>query len=329
MASDRDVAVAFASAWGRRVGRPLTGWEVTAATGVRGLRLVNESGTFARFLLTEASDEAVAVLRANAVRWPMIAVEQRDAREPRSDGPFDYVDIDPYGSPVPFVAAAFAALRPGGVLAATATDLMVLAGVQPGACERKYGARPIRGRLGPEGGLRILLAYLSGEARTRGLAARPLLSYVGEHHLRVFVHVVGGSEREARDPTGEIDPRGWSGPSVGDRGPYGPLWLGPLFDPELVGSLRVPSTSAAPDETGRLFSTWREEVRADVPFYFEANRLASALALSMPPSIAALLEELRRAGYRAARTHARPEGFRTDAPRPVVESVARTLAREP
>jgi len=324
MAGDRDLAVAVAAAWRLRVGRPLSGWEPTAATGVRGLRLLNESGAFGRFLLTEASDAAGPVLRDNAARWPNVTVETGDGRVPPGAGPFDYVDVDPYGSPVPFVPSALEALRSGGLLAVTATDMMVLAGVQKGACERKYGARPIRGRLGPEGGLRILLAYLAGEARSRGRAARPVLAYVREHHVRAFVHVTVADDRP--DPVGQIDPSAWTGPWVGDRGPYGPLWLGPLFDPDLVRTLAVPASAAAPRETARFLATVREELSADVPFYFEANRLAAALSLPAPPPLDAFLAGLRRAGYRAARTHARPEGFRTDAPRVEVEGLARSLA---
>ena len=329
MAGDRDLAVAFATAWRRYEPRPWVGWEVTAATGVRGLRLLNESGAFARMLLTEASDEAVGVLRENAGRWPNAEVEQRDGRRAPAEAEFDYVDIDPYGSPAPFVPAAFTALRPGGILAATATDMMVLAGVQAGACERKYGARPIRGRLGPEGGLRILLGYLAGEARSRGLLARPLVAYVREHHVRVVVRVTVAGDEPPADPVGTIAPTEWTGPRVGDRGPYGPLWLGPLFDPDLVRDLRVPPTSHEPAATERLLATWQEEISADVPFYYESNQLASALTLATPPPLESFVADLRRAGYRAARTHVRPEGFRTDAPRPAVEALARTLSNPP
>jgi tRNA (guanine26-N2/guanine27-N2)-dimethyltransferase len=214
------------------------------------------------------------------------------------------VDIDPYGTPTPFVAAALSAVRPGGVMAVTATDMMVLAGVQKGACERRYGARPVRGRLSPEGGLRILLAYLE---------------------------VRSASHPPAADPVGIVDPETWDGPSLGDRGPYGPMWLGPLFDPELVGVLAVPPTAARPTQTATFIERLREETGADYPFYYESNRLAGDLHLAAPPALLPLVASLRERGFRSARTHARPEGFRTDAPRPVVETVARALseARQP
>lgn len=329
MAGDRDLAVAFAIAWGSERGGGGAGWDVTAATGVRGLRLVHESGAFDRFLLTEANPEAVEVLRKNAASYPGVTVRGTDGRSSPMGATFDYVDIDPYGTPAPFVASALAALRPGGVLAVTATDMMVLAGAQKGACERRYGSRPVRGRLGPEGGLRILLAFLARAARAQGRVVRPRLAYVRDHHLRVYAEVAAVSPAAPPDPVGTVDPATWSGPSVGEFGPYGPLWLGPLFDASLVGRLRAPATAARPAETARFIARLREEVGADRPFYYESNELAGHLALPVPPSLTALFEAIRARGFRVARTHARPEGFRTDAPRRAVEELARELGGPP
>ena len=323
MAADRDLGVALARALGSGTPGRWSGWEMTAATGVRGLRLLSESGAFGSFAFTESNPDACAILRENVARFPGARARCADARTVPDDAPFDYVDLDPYGSPAPFASTALASVRPGGVLAVTATDMMVLAGAQPAACVRHYGARPVRGRLGPEGGLRILLAYLSREAESLGREVRPLLAYARDHYVRVALRV---RERSAEaPPVGVIEPDRWDGPSVGDRGPYGPLWLGPLFDPELVARLAAPEGAAHPHEVGRFLSTIREEVTVDRPFYFEANVLASHLDLAAPPSLRTVEVGLRALGFRFARTHARPEGFRTDAPRGTVERLFRSL----
>jgi len=324
MAGDRDLAVAFARALPPLARGGRTGWEMTAATGVRGLRLLNESGAFDSFTFSEANPEAFRVLRENVARVPGARAVEGDARSPPSDGPFDYVDIDPYGSPMPFLPVALASVRPGGVLAVTATDMMVLAGAQPAACARRYGARPVRGRLGPEGGLRILLARVAKDAEPLGRSVRPLLAYARDHHVRAYVEVSGRPAKN--DCIGSIDPESWQGPWLGDRGPFGPLWLGPLFDADLVTRLAVPEGAAREREVAQFLARIREEARVDRPFYYEANVLASRLGLEQPPGLDAIQEEIRALGFRVARTHARPEGFRTDASRKVVEEVVRRLA---
>ncbi len=323
MAMDRDIAVAFVRAWARS--GSLRGWEMMAATGARGLRMAGETPAFESFLLTEANPAAYRVLAQNAQGVRGARAELADAHRAPAGRPFDYVDLDPYGSPAPFAAEAISAVRPGGVLAVTATDLTVLAGAQPAACARRYGARPVRGRLGPEGGVRILLAYLDHAARSQGRGMRPQLAYVRGHHVRAYVELLDAPAPEP--PIGEIDPVSWRGPFVGSSGPYGPLWLGPLFDLPLVRSLKAPDPAAEPRKTSAFLGRIAEEAEVDVPFYYESNTLAGALGLRAPPSAPDLIEGIRRRGYRAARTHARPEGIRTDAPRVLVEEITREAAR--
>lgn len=325
MALDRDLAVALVGARFASARGTLRGWETTAATGIRGLRLLHETGRFASFRLSEASDRSFEVLRANCADHPGAIAVAEDARRARSvpGAPFDYVDVDPYGSPLPFLGAALGAARSGGVLAVTATDMMVLAGAQPAATRRLYGAEPVRGRLGPEGGLRILLARLAREARAAQLEARPLLAYVGEHHVRAYVALVPASGTP--DPVGTVDRASFQGPSLGTGRPVGPLWLGPLFDRELLGHLELPPTAQAPRQLARLLELFRGEAEVRCPFFYESNTLASSLHLPRPPGRERLRRALAQKGFAAARTHVRPEGFRTDAPRDLVERVAREL----
>lgn len=328
MCLDRDLGVAFARAWARRVGLGRSGWEMLAATGVRGLRVAHESDLFASLVLTESRPEALEVLRANVARCAAqgVSVRAHDARTRLSDGPFDVVDLDPFGTPEPFLDAALGALAPGGLIGVTATDMMVLAGVVPGACERRYGARPVRGRLGPEGGLRILLAHLARRSATLGRHVVPRLAYVHDHHVRLYATVDDGPAVPAA-PIGPIDPSAWDGPTLAGAPPFGPMWLGPLFDRELVSGLQVPETAARPKELARWLEAFRAEVDADRPFYYEPNELARELGLARPPSRARLLEGLRSRGFAAGATHARPGAFRTTAPRPVVHEIARETAR--
>jgi tRNA (guanine26-N2/guanine27-N2)-dimethyltransferase len=323
MAVDRDLAVAFARA--RFPAGSARGWEMLAATGVRGLRLLVESGAFRSMRLTEAHPVAFAVLRRNAEGLVGATPAPDDARERPPDAPFDYVDADPYGSPLPFLAPALAAVADGGVLALTATDLMVLAGAQSAACERRYGSRPVRGRLGPEGGLRILLAHVARVARGQGRRVRPLLAYARGHHLRGYFEVRPAGPGPSDDPIEVVRSDTWTGPPLGDGGPFGPLWTGPLFDRALVERMDVPPSAAHPKEVRLLLDRLREEALVDRPFYYESNALAATLGLRQPPPYVALNRALTGRGYRCVRTHMRPEGFRTDAPRSVVEDVARTL----
>jgi tRNA (guanine26-N2/guanine27-N2)-dimethyltransferase len=327
MALDRYLAVTVVRAWRPERGASLRGWEMLAATGVRGLRLAKETGRFAGFDLTEAHPLAAQVLAENvrSLGMPGIHALGGDARAGAAGAPYDYVDLDPYGTPLPFLPTALASVRSGGLLAVTATDLMVLAGAQPAACLRLYGARPVRGWLGPEGGLRILLAAIARMAEAQGRRVRPVLAYVLGHHVRAYAELDAGAPPDPL-PVSEVLGEDPALPALGGPGPYGPLWTGPLADPEFVRRLDVPPSAARPVDLARLLDRFREESGADVPFAYEPNRLAAHLGLAHPPAVASLLEGLRKRGFAAGRCHLTNSAFRTRAPRAVVEEVARSAS---
>jgi tRNA (guanine26-N2/guanine27-N2)-dimethyltransferase len=328
MQLDRDLNVAVVRALYPAGATARRGWEMLAATGVRGLRLVAETGAFTAFDFTEQNPAAFEVLERNVreVGREGLAVHLADARSSPAESAFDYIDLDPFGTPAPFIGAALGALAPHGILAVTATDMPVLAGVARGVCEVRYGGRPVRGSQGPEGGLRILLAYLVREGSRRGIQLTPLLSYIHDHHVRAFVRAVpeadGGHETP---PVGDPTALGDAGPAIAGTGPFGPMWLGPLFDPAVIRALEVPSTAERPKELDRFLARLREEVAADRPFCYEPNMLASELALPEPPPLLPLLSALRARGFAAGRSHVRASAFRTTAPRVVVHEAARSL----
>ncbi len=330
MALDRDLNVAFAEVAVRRGRSGLDGWEMLGATGVRGMRLAHESKFLRSLRITELAPAALAVLEENArsVAPDRVRVEARDARIGDPGAAFDYLDLDPYGSPLPFLPTLFAAARDDALVAVSATDMMVLAGVTRGACERLYGSQPIRGRLAPEAGLRILLARLAREARSRGRAIHPLLSYVHDHHVRTYFEV-RRSDSVPADPVETIDPVAWTGPQLRGAGPFGPLWTGPLGDTLWVRDLRPPAVPARGEETVRFIERLVEESAVDRPFFYEPNELARQLGSAEPPSIASLLEGIRATGALAVRAHPREAAIRTTAPRAIVEAVGRRLTTGP
>ena len=331
MQFDRDLNVAVVRAVFPNGPGNRRGWDMLAATGVRGLRLMEETDAFARYDFTEENPAAFEVLERNLHESGHGGLQAYhcDARKPAGIREFDYVDLDPFGTPVPFVDAALRALAPGGVIAVTATDMPVLTGVARGVSEERYGGRPVRGAQGPEGGLRILIAYLVREGAQRSIGLKPVLSYIHDHYVRVYLR-----SRPSRslpvDVSGLGDPLalGEALPHLAGTGPFGPMWLGPLFDSDLVARLEVPVTAERPAELRKFLDRLREESTADRPFYYEPNSLASELHLAEPPALATLLEALRAKGFAAARSHVRPSAFRTWAPRSVVYETAQALRPE-
>ena len=313
MAVGRDLTVLLVRAYLPQGATVLDG---LAATGVLGIRASIEAERDLRVTWNDKNPRAHELIVENARRNGVTGeVLRDDLRVLLARRRFDFVDIDPFGSPVPFVDGAIQQARRGAVLGFTATDVAPLAGTYPAACWRRYGARSLRTPCGAETALRIFLGYLVrvGASHERGL--RPLAAFAAEHFVKALLSVDPRASAAAAS-LGQLgyvrfEAARFEVSSSPPRGPHaGPLWVGPLAEPEVLAAMTPrPETGHAASQVHALL---RQEVDLP-PFFYENHSLAQTLHMDAPP-LAVWIEALRSAGFRAARTHFTANGVRTDAP---------------
>ncbi|PFH36858.1 putative tRNA (guanine(26)-N(2))-dimethyltransferase [Besnoitia besnoiti] len=107
---------------------------------------------------------------------------------------FDVVDVDPYGSVAPFLDAAVQAVRPGGLLCLTSTDMPVLCGNSPEVTFYKYGGAALKARYMHEMALRLVLHAANASAAKYKRIVVPLLSCSVDFYVRIFVQVLESAE---------------------------------------------------------------------------------------------------------------------------------------
>ncbi|MGD1060135.1 MAG: tRNA (guanine(26)-N(2))-dimethyltransferase [Methanomassiliicoccales archaeon] len=326
MAFNRDVSVMFARAIDLR-GKKLL--DAMAGTGARGLRIANEAGPGFETVINDKDPRTTPYIEANIElnSLPNCRVENRDLRCLLASEVFDYVDLDPFGSPVPFVQASFQGLKRKGVIAITATDTAPLAGTHAKKCARRYMARPLRGPIGHEVGLRILIGYLVREAAQLDRGLSPLLCFYADHYFRCYLVAKEGAaaadeslarlgrlklDEETRERVFSFDLKEGAGP----------LWGADLFDRELLDRMDVTDGMQHPDRCRKYLETWRHELA--LPFFYENNELASLLKQS-PPILDRVISKLKETGN-ASRTHFSPTGFKTDVPFEDVLIIYRNMA---
>jgi tRNA (guanine26-N2/guanine27-N2)-dimethyltransferase len=202
MKLNRDVTVLLLQVLGtarkRREGSAFPGFSIgspLAGTGVRECRLLVEleKGLVKSVNINDYSEDAVKLINENLalnkkkMTSKAIAVSREDASLflLNSKG-FDHIDIDPFGTPNPFLDAACKRISREGVLAVTATDTSALAGTYPDACARKYWATPMRNHLMHEVGVRILIRKVQLVGAQYDKALLPIFSYSKDHYMRVF-----------------------------------------------------------------------------------------------------------------------------------------------
>lgn len=309
MAVNRDLSAVALAKWPGTPARVLDG---LAATGAWGIRMGLEAGV-PDLGFVDMSREAATVIRMNLERNGLEGeVFHGDLRSHLAQTPYDYVDIDPFGPPTPFLGHALHAAKTPSGLGITATDTAPLSGTYPKTCQRRYVAHPLGCEQGHEIGLRILLGYIARVADAHAKVIRPVLAFAVEHFFRAHLLVLDGLKDSSpalgyylRDRDGtfqRVDPR--------EPEAVGPLWTGPLGDAEFVRSLSPSEwTSAA---GARLLDTLQREVDLP-PFFITTDEIAKRLHGS-PPKLERFLQKVRDAGFRAERTHFHLRGVKTDAP---------------
>ncbi len=166
-----------------------------AASGVRGIRMLKElpQECIKEILFNDLNEKAISIITKN-LEVNQLENEKAKVKLFNEDAkifllrnrPFDYIDIDPFGTPNPFLDSAISSLKNNGILAVTATDTAPLCGTYVKACIRKYWAFPLHNYLMNEIGLRILIRKVQLIGLNYEIALLPFFSYAKDHYFRVF-----------------------------------------------------------------------------------------------------------------------------------------------
>lgn len=314
MEMNRDICISFLKVVGINGKKILDGM---AATGVRGIRIANELDT-SDVVLTDVSPDAVDLIKSNiGERDITVYNESIESHLMKNRYVYDYVDVDPFGTPVPYLPTVVRYVRNKSIVAVSATDTSVLCGTYPKKCIRLYSADPCNNWCRHENGLRILIGHIVREAARCDRGAKPLLSYYDGHHFRLYIRIEQGAKRAdtALREVGSVRFGDYDWAPDGDKGPF---WLGDLISKDIVDNM---------DPLGKLtrgiLDLWIEEACMP-PFFYDTSAL-SKYARSSPPTLKSLIHKLREDGHETTKTHFLPTGFKTTADSHEVKSAFTNL----
>ncbi len=241
---------------------------------------------------------------------------------------FDYIEIDPFGSPNPYLEFSVKRLSRGGILAVTATDTSALCGTSVNACLRKYWAFPLRNELMHETGLRILIRKIQLTGMQCDKALIPIFSHSTGHYTRAYLLCERSREmlnkiiknqnfflycnkcfnRKVSDYNNERC-------SLCDNSFSfaGPLWTGQLWDKKLAGDMleTVYKDSKNSKETAKLLQTISQESTISAVGFYDANKICSKLKLKTPKK-EEIIGGITKEGFYASGTHFSNVGIKSD-----------------
>lgn len=358
MELNRDIAVLALQAYQRRGNREISVCEPLASCGVRGIRFAAEVKGVKSVVMGDINEKAVQLAKYNVQRNRLgepIVVKHEDANlllscysAPRRR--FDSIDVDPFGSPARYVDSTIRALRNGGLIALTATDMAALCGVHPKACIRKYGGKPLRTEYCHELAVRILVGSVAKAAAKYDIGVDTLFCYSVDHYVRIYATINYGAKKadESIKNLGYIlhcfkcfhreiatgffvVERAEKCKECGSRiDVAGPLWLGKILDKQFCELIEREADHMAFRHDARIqkmLTLIRNEADAPITYYV-LDKICDRLTIPVPP-VRAIVEALRRRGFQASLTHFNSRGIRTDASADSIKELLLTRSRSP
>ncbi len=282
------------------------------ATGIRGVRYFVESG-IPEIAFNDINPRAIDLAQKNAKKYGVNArFYQKDFCVLCNEERFWAVDLDPFGSPAPFIWSAARAVRSGGYLLVSATDTRPLSGASPKQALAKYGTILRKPEWYPELMARVLYFLLFHAAAIHGKGIEPVLAFTYEHHVRVVARL--------REKPSLITK---NAKQIGfyeiDGKQYGPIWTGPLQDRELARCALERWDSDYTRASKKILELASRE--PDVLGYYNVHLWSKRLKLKQIPRFDVITSALRDQGFVAERVLWSDKGIKTDADPQVFEEV--------
>jgi tRNA (guanine26-N2/guanine27-N2)-dimethyltransferase len=248
---------------------------------------------------------------------------------------YDLIDIDSFGSPMPYLASALWAVKLGGLLYLTSTDGRATSGHAPDRSLQTYGAYARSHPAVHEQGLRLLIGAAVQQAAAKGLSAYPVFSFYQGEVNRVMVRISRQANGEGWDSAnygflaychacGQFQNLPWkklgrvvcacaaaNSPVVS-----GPMWLGPLHSSSELAAMYQIAHAQRDDVSWahckNLIKTMQAEA-AMPPYFYPLAEIGRRGKTDIPPR-QTLIELLHQRGFEATVTHLSAQAIKTNAP---------------
>ncbi|MEM3361972.1 MAG: tRNA (guanine(10)-N(2))-dimethyltransferase [Candidatus Anstonellaceae archaeon] len=248
---------------------------------------------------------------------------------------FDFCEIDPFGSPAPYLDSLFWAdyKQKRRFISITATDTAVLCGAHKNACIKIYGSKPAHNFICHEIGLRILIGFVAKVAAKYDWEIIPHLCFSSLHFFKLFLEI-------KKSASGAVKSVGLSNflylfcsnclyqskadlflppskicPNCGkELNFFGPIWSGQLADLNVVEEMKKnyqKKDYLQSKDLEKFLNVYRQEISI-CDFYYDIHKISSKYKVPIVPSNL-LIESLAEQGFLASRSTFLSTAIRTNA----------------
>ena len=239
---------------------------------------------------------------------------------------YDLVDVDCFGSAVPYLNSMLWATKIGGLMYLTSTDGRTLTGHPPEKTVQTYNAIARSHPAIQEQALRILIGATQQQAAAKNLGVEPIFSLFTGQTYRVMLRLVSKPRINTNNygflsycrGCGNYQTFSWrklnrvncvcSDPAITVSGA---MWLGELHDLQQLQRFTALADELNWQEIVELLNLMQGEI--DFPPYFYTLREIGSRGKLDLPKRSHLIAALQDKGYRAAPTHIEAQAIKTNA----------------
>ncbi len=317
--------------------------EPLAASGVRALRYAKEVRN-TNVICADYKRTAYSIIEKNISlnNLKNIRAFHEEAVKNLSRANYDLIDIDPFGTPAPFLESSLKQISINGLLGITATDMPVLCGVYPELAKERYGGKTLRTDYCYELGARVLIYAAAQIAKKFKKSVEPLLVLGVDHYIRIFLKIKPqaasykllanfrfiyhcfecGNRKVSQTETGQVCECGKSMEEAG------PLWIGPIFNLKFLNKVKneiINSNFGEKPRAFNLISAMIEEAQnPELITFYDIHKFCKIHNLNVPKT-SDLIEKLKQGGFKVSRTHFSTIGLRTNANAEELKSCLKSL----
>lgn len=337
MELNRDLSILAIQVFQKQLNQSIDICDLFGGSGIRGVRYKKEINGIGKVYINDISETANHYQKHNIKLNNLedVGVFNHEASMflRLKSGEFDVIDIDPFGTPAPFVDSAGYCLKRDSLLCVTATDTSALCGTYTEPCIRKYNSKPYKSEYCHETGIRILIGFVALTLSKYGKYITVKMSHSTEHYMRLYLHINKGLKKadESLKNIGYIAHckhclfrKTYSGiasasdevcPICGEKLTHaGPLWLGSIQDEDFILKM-IDEVSFkkinSQKETLKLLNACLAEANAP-PTFYDVHTICKSLKISAP-KLDLIFENLKNKGFCAFKTHFNPLGIKTNA----------------
>ena len=307
--------------------------DALAGCGIRSLRYwqesnadylwVNEANPDNSLILQQNLAEAIAsghcqITHQDAHRVFFKCYEDRDY--------YDLVDVDCFGSAVPYLSTMLWATKIGGLMYLTSTDGRTLTGHLPENSIQAYGAIARSHPAAHEQALRLLIGSTQQQAATKGLGVEPVFSLFTGKTYRLMMRLVSKPNLTNNNygflaychSCGNYQTIAWRKLnkitctcSHAAITVSGAMWLGELHNRQQIERFIILAQQLGWQKVVELLSLMQNEIDLP-PYFYKLGEIGHRGKIDIPKR-SHLIEALQDQGYQAAATHINLQAIKTNA----------------